>query len=547
MIPIICISFVLLYWGEIYAVESYARSSNIERKYSANEIDNEMDRIIRLQRDLASDSSLADFANFYKFKSPFERSVLAQQIWQKLSFAAAGNRYLKKIEVYFPSLSLALSTPNEYDNKPYSYDRNKTKSASAVYLDDVILLSLSYPPGVNLEDTLFIIDISLLKNEFLQTFKHMHNNGEYLFLCDKSGNIISSNEKDRDKLIYNASQNLYDSFSVSKINDTTYYISSNYIRSLDSRLIAYIPTSVIQRQYTLFSSLVLLFLFATLVSGILFLYYMNRLVHKPLNVLVDAFKIIETGSLNSRISESTNDEFNYLYLSYNKMLDRLNELIEENYTQKLLTNNAVLKQLQTQINPHFLYNSLFLLKAMIWEQNYDSAGNLAQLLGEYFSFITYSESSQIPLKDEIEHTRVYCSIQLVRFKDLELTFGTLPPVLNKILVPRLILQPIVENTFKYAFPNIIGTKKLKIEFEYSSNFLRISIEENGNITDNEIESISEQLNEKEPLKITGLANIHRRLNLQFGKESGLKLSKSLLGGLKVDLIINLSNCDQSVF
>lgn len=132
----------------------------------------------------------------------------------------------------------------------------------------------------------------------------------------------------------------------------------------------------------------------------------------------------------------------------NDMEDRLSRLIEEVYVQKNLTQKAQLKQLQAQINPHFLYNSFFTLSRRIKRQDYDNAEEFARHLGNYFKYLTRDGSDFIALRQEVEHAKSYATIQQARFSSrVRVCFEQLPDSCSGLMVPRLILQPLLENSF----------------------------------------------------------------------------------------------------
>ena len=111
------------------------------------------------------------------------------------------------------------------------------------------------------------------------------------------------------------------------------------------------------------------------------------------------------------------DEFGQLYDGFNRMKERIGKLIDEVYVQTSLAQRAQLKQLQAQINPHFLYNSFFILSRRIKRGDYDNAVEIAEHLGDYFRFLTRNESDYIPLRREVEHAQSYAAVQAARFVD----------------------------------------------------------------------------------------------------------------------------------
>ncbi|PIB49060.1 hypothetical protein AOA60_29080, partial [Pseudomonas sp. 2822-17] len=119
----------------------------------------------------------------------------------------------------------------------------------------------------------------------------------------------------------------------------------------------------------------------------------------------------EKGGLDQPIEHSKKDEFGFLYDRYNKMMRRLKVLIDQDYKQKMMMQKAELKQLQSQINPHFLYNSFFILNSLAKIEDTERIELFTNMLGEYFRFITKNGESEVPLVDEIKHARTYTEIQ----------------------------------------------------------------------------------------------------------------------------------------
>lgn len=223
-------------------------------------------------------------------------------------------------------------------------------------------------------------------------------------------------------------------------------------------------------------------------------------------------------------------------------MQRLNRLIQEVYEQKYRAQLSELKQLQAQINPHFLYNSFFILSKMARESEDEHVYQFARALGSYYKFITRNSSELISLKEEWEHTRMYMLIQTYRFGNrIHADMEEVPAPFRDMQVPMLILQPLVENAYKYALEPIAGSGRIHIFFEEHPASLVIIIEDNGEQVDEEkIESIRLMLNSDEMMgETTAMINIHRRLRILFGPSSGLNIVRRPGGGLRVEMHIAL--------
>lgn len=221
------------------------------------------------------------------------------------------------------------------------------------------------------------------------------------------------------------------------------------------------------------------------------------------------------------------------------MEDQLKQLIEEVYVQKNLAQRAQLKQLQAQINPHFLYNSFFILSRRIKRGDIEGSEEFAKHLGNYFKYLTRDAADDVPLQREVEHATSYAAIQGARFAGrIRVEFGELPKEAAGILVPRLILQPILENAFRYGLENKTEQGLLRIDFRQTEEVLEIVVEDNGEeATDECIEKMKNSLKEDSGAEVTGLINIHRRLQIYFGSEYGIYVERSQIGGVAIKMRI----------
>lgn len=286
-----------------------------------------------------------------------------------------------------------------------------------------------------------------------------------------------------------------------------------------------------------------LFLVVMIVLSFLFAFYIQNIIHKPLNILMKAFECVKEGKLEEHIYRNENDEFTYLYQSFNEMEDRLKQLIDEVYVQKNLAQKAQLKQLQAQINPHFLYNSFFILKRRIKRQDYENAEEFAKHLSNYFKYLTRDGRDYIPLRQEVEHACSYAAIQKARFAGrVEISFEELPEEWEDILVPRLILQPLLENAFEHGLEDKEFDGILSVNFLTAEKELGIRIQDNGErVLEEEIEAMQRSLEEADLDEVTGIVNIHRRLKIYFKGNAGLTVGKNEMGGLTVTVFIQEEN------
>jgi len=319
---------------------------------------------------------------------------------------------------------------------------------------------------------------------------------------------------------------------------------TSYVHSpwLNMSVIKYSPADMVYTAISNYRFWLWLFLVGS--ALIIFVLWVSShwLIYKPVYRLIQAFKQVEEGDLTTTISINRSDEFGYLYTRFDQMLGSLNSMVEQVYTQKIMIQRAELKHLQSQINPHFLYNSFFLLYNIAQAEGSESVVDLSERLGRYFRYITRDANDEVPLREEIEHARAYGEIQEMRFSNrICVHYGKIPSKYEWLLVPRLILQPLLENAFEHGFSETTWDGELHLSFAVHEDRLKIVVEDNGQgIDSNKISDLNIQLaNSSGTEEITGLVNIHKRIVLMYGEDNGLRLISREGGGLRVELIITL--------
>ena len=308
--------------------------------------------------------------------------------------------------------------------------------------------------------------------------------------------------------------------------------SSSYSRL---RVVNIVRPSDLIEPFARQTRLVILFTALMSLSLVLTLAYLRHSIVRPVERMVQAFKPVEQGDFSVSLAPTSNDEFATLYRSFNHMVENLHVLVNEVYQKELLVQRASLKQLQSQISPHFLYNSLYALSAMIKIGDNENAERFCMYLSNYFRYITRSDADLVPLADEWRHAENYLNIMAMRSGTVRVEFQEeLPAGVRDLQVPRLIVQPIVENAFVHGGKSV-KTFHLRVTAAADADRVLIRVEDNGTGTDDRlIEAMNDRLQDLlAHEEVTGLMNIHRRLRIVFGPEAGLSASRSELGGVCV--------------
>lgn len=261
-------------------------------------------------------------------------------------------------------------------------------------------------------------------------------------------------------------------------------------------------------------------------------FYTYSHIQKPIDLLMDGFARLESGDMQFQLDYRRRNEFSRLITRFNHMLGQLRSLIAQLYDQKILTQQSEMKHLQAQINPHFLYNSFYLLNNMILMQDCEAAGELSRHLGAYFKYVTHTDQQYVRLSEELDQARVYLSIQKIRFQDgVRIDFPPPPEGMSNPAMPRLILQPLLENIFKHAFHHFSDTKEIRISYREDEALVYVTVENSGPLLSPEELDRIRQAARASQEDSTGLANVHRRLVISHG--TGLHITAREEGGLSV--------------
>lgn len=311
-----------------------------------------------------------------------------------------------------------------------------------------------------------------------------------------------------------------------------------YSRTLGASLIWQLADPALFPAGNTLSVLFVILVAVTILFVPVFSLMVYRLVHVPVLELVHSFAEVERGNLGVHAQYRGRNEFEYLRQAFNSMSTRLSNLFDEVFHHKMLAAESELRALQAQINPHFLYNSLFVLYRIIQAGKQSEAAELTRGLARYYQEVTQSSSTEVSLSRDVEHAKVYCSIQSVRLGERVSThFADMPYEVSVLPVPRLSFQPIVENCYEHAFgdPEIRGA--IFVSYSRSDDRWVITVEDNGDgMPEGEIDLLNAAMSvppASTKRRMSALYNVHRRLQLLYGCDGGLSFRRSEYGGLAV--------------
>lgn len=285
--------------------------------------------------------------------------------------------------------------------------------------------------------------------------------------------------------------------------------------------------------YTLFLVIVIV---ATVIISIRFT--------APIQALITAINKIQSGQLHVEIDSKSTDEIGVLARRFRIMMQTLNELILREYALKLANRTNELKALQAQINPHFLNNALQSIGTLALQHGENRIYTLIASLGKMMRYQMNTDKTIVPLQQEIDYVKGYLELQQQRFDGrLQVELEAEPDALA-IPVPKMTLQPLVENYFKHGYDSTAGGR-IRIAASLSpEEELRIEVADDGKgMSALELTALRQKLRQEPPGGSgdagIGLLNVIARIRLYYNPLAKLTVESPDGGGLRVELYIPL--------
>lgn len=304
-------------------------------------------------------------------------------------------------------------------------------------------------------------------------------------------------------------------------------------------------------------NLCVLVLIGTVIACFILSYYVTFSISDPLKKLNRVMKKTGSGKWTARYENSGHDEITALGDRFNEMAENTNQLIDQVYLseihrQKLQLSwkNAQLDAMLMQINPHFLYNTLDIIR---WEAMYEADGEspVTEMIEKFSRLCRLgmkTGSNTITLKEGIEHASIYLDVINFRHSEKIQLFLETEVDDQSVYIPQFILQPIMENAVVHAFGDASSGYFIRIHSSACDNVLHILVEDNGRgMEKNELHSLQLSLNRDEaPDESIGLVNVNQRIRLFYGESYGLQISSTPGKGTRIEILLPLRNHSENM-
>ncbi|WP_339797514.1 histidine kinase [Paenibacillus sp. FSL R5-0744] len=475
---------------------------------------------------------------------------LIKRIQTKISIQESSSNWKSKLYLYSPSIHRMVS---ENDAIPYSDEDLKREVKSGWHVEKIVeqdgdhfvfswfsftpFMSEFTPEKVN---TIMKVEFDSRNIEdMLDKFKSDGRRDPFYY---KQGTGLIFN-RSADKLLANELVKRLEQEQLKQsenrtvnINGESYSVNIVYSDKMGWYLIDYMPLSEILHPIQTSNRLFYFAIGALLLMSCLVAYLLYVQVQVPVRLLVGGFQRLKQGDYSARVEIKGKNEFSFLSGRFNSMVEQIQKLIENVLMEKIHVREARLKQLQSQINPHFFYNCFSFITSMAKLDNMGAVVGMSHNLSRYYRYTTRQERDLVALSEETEFVTHYLEIQKMRMSRLQYEVH-IPPQMRKRDLPPLVLQPLVENAVIHGIEPVSKEGLVRITGTCNGRVMTLTVEDDGKgMTPEEIIVLENKLGKAMDEEMgCGLWNVHQRMRLRFGEDAGLTIAPSSLGGLQVKL------------
>ena len=403
----------------------------------------------------------------------------------------------------------------------------------------------------NIDNTKYLGALVLLIKEanISSVFRNLpDSSSRYFYITNEKRQILSSS----------SSKGIYEDFSsyagidptkyktlaetgsqIFSINNTDFLFICKSSPALNWKVINLIPLENLTLDHVVILHNILIISIVVFILSVVFSILCTSTVTAPIQRLVDKMKSASAGKLDISVSYSSNDELAVLYNQFNLMMQKIQTLLNDIYEEQNAKQKMEVQLLQSQINPHFLYNTLNTIKSLIELDMKETAVKAVSAMSTFYRTSLSKGQFIIPLRQELILTEQYLYIQNLRymdFVDYEITYESSWED-HGAEIPKLTIQPVVENIFVHGLTNQMCHIHLNVSIK--NNTIYISISDNGSgIPREKLTELNRSIRDFKTARYSfGLPSINHRISLLYGENYGLTIKSSPENGTTVTIAI----------
>ena len=389
-----------------------------------------------------------------------------------------------------------------------------------------------------------LVDMNYSSIEQLLEKANTDTSGEYVYLMASDGEIIYHPKQNLIHMgLYQENNDMAAGYEDTTVKENFHgekrLVTVKTISYTGWKLVSVVPMKSFSMGMTGMRNLVVLLVALTVLAAVILNQMVSARISKPLRRLNDSVKEWEAGNMEPDIYIGGSMEVEHLGKTLRSTVAQIRQLMDDIVVEQEEKRKSELDALQSQINPHFLYNTLDSIVWMITGERYDDAVFMITQLASLFRISLSKGKTVISIENEVKHAKNYMNIQKIRYKNsFEIDFQIEEEVLNGCIV-KLVLQPLLENAIYYGMEFMDGEGEIYVRGYRRDNDVYLEVEDNG--LGMPEEEAAELLNGKErPHKHgsgVGLVNVHSRLKLRFGEDYGLIIHSCPDEGMMVQIHI----------
>lgn len=400
-------------------------------------------------------------------------------------------------------------------------------------LSEPVISFLKKITGIGNNSAIGIVQVDLKYSELKKVVNSMELNekGSVIILGPGSSPLYISNKSDitcDEKGVYFKGLNILGEDGVINVSKSGKYLVTSYSSDNKYKIMGITPMDSLYIEINQVKNLFIIILILSLFFSLLITYILSKKLLHPVNILISNMKKAGQGDFNVNVPDLGYNDLQILSDSFNKMIVKIDGLMKKSIKEEKEKLYAVLKSLQSQINSHFLYNTLNTIKWMAIMEKSDRIANAIVALVKILEYSCKSLDKLVRISDEVEFIKNYVLIQHLRYgNNISLCYVIPDNILNCYIL-KVTLQPIIENAFIHAFSENAENAVITVGAREMGDRIQLIVKDNGKGMD---------IRRKDQLSGMGIANVDERIKLNFGNEYGLCVSSEKSKGTEVVLTI----------
>ncbi len=360
------------------------------------------------------------------------------------------------------------------------------------------------------------------------------------FIMNGQGTIVSHTDKSKISTNARLDEILDKKDGSTEINGKL--VVYKYIKDWDWYVIGTLPISYLLRDNNVMLLAILIIVIGTVFLASFISLIFSKHLLRPFNDLIYRMSMVSKGDLTTRINLSEHGyDFEQVSKGFNLMVEQINVLMQRIVDEQKQLKEIEFKALQSQINPHFLYNTL---ESIHWQAlmcGHHEISTMVKALAGFYRISLSRGEAIIPLKSEWQHVENYLTIQEMRYKDNMESYIDISDDFLEVMIPKMTLQPLVENSIYHGLRVKQSKGFIKITAVREADDVIVKVIDNGvGMIPDQIKSLNRTLEDNDSSVGYGVRNVHRRIKLFYGNKYGLYYESNEYGGITVNVRLHIN-------